>query len=106
MINEDILSIKDKILASVNCRKIILFGSYAYGTPRPDSDYDFYVVLDDDAENPIRVTQKINRTLAQSRMPIPVDVLANYRTRFEERSKLLTMEHKIAAEGVVLYDRN
>jgi predicted nucleotidyltransferase len=61
MINEDIIRIKDSILKTVgdDCEKIILFGSYAYGTPREDSDYDFYVVLKDGAEHPILVMQKI-----------------------------------------------
>jgi predicted nucleotidyltransferase len=40
MINNDILAIKDSILAAVgdSCEKIYLFGSYAYGTPREDSE--------------------------------------------------------------------
>jgi predicted nucleotidyltransferase len=44
MINDDILVIKDNILNTVGetCEKIILFGSYAYGKPREDSDYDFF----------------------------------------------------------------
>jgi predicted nucleotidyltransferase len=102
----DILSVKDKILSSVNCRKIILFGSYAYGTPRKDSDYDFFVVLDDNSEKPVRAIQKIYRHLAQTPMNVPVDILANHKTRFEERSRLPTMEHTIANKGIVLYDRN
>ncbi|MDR1323265.1 MAG: nucleotidyltransferase domain-containing protein [Candidatus Margulisbacteria bacterium] len=106
MVNADILNIKDKILASVNCQKIILFGSYAYGIPRADSDYDFFVVLDDNTENPILAMQAIYRNLARNRMTIPIDILADYKTRFEEKSKLPTIERKIASEGVVLYDRN
>ena len=43
MINENIIRIKDSILntAGDDCEKIILFGSYARGTPGADSDYDF-----------------------------------------------------------------
>jgi predicted nucleotidyltransferase len=106
MVNADILEIKDKILSSVDCQKIFLFGSYAYGTPRADSDYDFFVVLDDDSDKPIHIIQNIYRHLAQTPMNTPVDILANYKTRFEERSKLPTMERTIANKGVVLYDRN
>ena len=42
----EIIAIKDSILSTVGdeCEKIILFGSYAYGTPHKDSDYDFYKV--------------------------------------------------------------
>ncbi|KAF0215767.1 MAG: DNA polymerase subunit [Geobacteraceae bacterium] len=36
----------EKIVAAVNPRMIILFGSHALGTARPDSDLDFIVVED------------------------------------------------------------
>jgi predicted nucleotidyltransferase len=52
IINDEILAIKDLIVANSDCEQVYLFGSYAYGTPRMDedlsvrSDYDFYVVYD------------------------------------------------------------
>ncbi|MDR3327151.1 MAG: nucleotidyltransferase domain-containing protein, partial [Prevotellaceae bacterium] len=68
MINDDIIAIKDSILKTVgeDCEKIILFGSYAYGTPRDGSDYDVFVVLKDDTEKPILVLQNIYGELAQN----------------------------------------
>jgi predicted nucleotidyltransferase len=107
MINDEIIAIKDSILNTVgeSCEKIILFGSYAYGTPRGDSDYDFFVVLKDDSEKPILVLQKIYRNLARRPMLTPVDVLANYKSQFEWRSTQLTMERKIVTNGVILYER-
>jgi len=106
MVNDDILVIKDKILETVGaCEKIFLFGSHAYGAPHEDSDYDFFVVLPDTSENPVSIIQKIHRNLSKTRMHIPVDVLANYKTQFEERSQFPTMERKILREGVLLYER-
>ena len=107
MINDDIIAIKNNILDTVGetCEKIILFGSHAYGTPGEDSDYDFFVVLKDDTEKPILVLQKIYRSLAKRPMLTPVDVLANYKSRFEWRSTQPTIERRIANEGVVLYER-
>ena len=107
MENDEILAIKDSILNTVgdSCEKIILFGSYAYGTPREGSDYDFFVVLKDDSEKPILVLQKIYRRLAQNPNYKDVDVLANYNSRFEWRSTQLTIERKIVQKGVVLYER-
>ena len=35
-------------LKPLNPDKIILFGSYAYGTPNEDSDVDLYVVTNDE----------------------------------------------------------
>ncbi|HOF13139.1 MAG TPA: nucleotidyltransferase domain-containing protein [Spirochaetota bacterium] len=40
--------IKEKFLA----QKVILFGSYAYGNPTPDSDIDFFVIMDTDKRFP------------------------------------------------------
>ena len=81
MINDDIIAIKNSILDTVGetCEKIILFGSHAYGTPYKGSDYDFFVVLEDDSKKPILALQKIYRT---------------------------TIERKIANDGVILYERH
>jgi predicted nucleotidyltransferase len=107
MINDEIIAIKETILDTVGetCEKIILFGSHAYGTPRQESDYDFFVVLKDESEKPILVLQKIYRSLARRPMLTPVEVLANYKSRFEWRSTQPTIERKIANTGVVLYER-
>ena len=106
MINDAIIAIKDNILSTVGdgCEKIFLFGSYAYGTPRTDSDYDFYVVLKDGMENPILVLQKIYEYMCDTNY-VPVDVLANYKSRFEWRSAQPTIERTIAKKGVLLYER-
>ena len=106
MINDTITAIKDSILSTVGdgCEKIFLFGSYAYGTPNKDSDYDFYVVLKDGMENPLLVMQKIYEYMGDTNY-IPVDVLANYKSRFEWRSTQPTIERTIAEKGVVLYER-
>ncbi|GHV76827.1 hypothetical protein AGMMS49942_16480 [Spirochaetia bacterium] len=106
-INEEILKIKDIILESVECEKVYLFGSYAYGTPNADSDYDFYVVLKDDfPQKPIEAMGMIDRNLINYRdLRTPTDILANYKSRFEDRGTLPTMERKIIREGVLLYER-
>jgi len=74
MINDAIIAIKDSILNTVgeSCEKIVLFGSYAYGTPREDSDYDFFVVLKDGTEKPILVLQNIYRGMCDTKyIPLP-----------------------------------
>jgi predicted nucleotidyltransferase len=106
MLNDEIIAIKESILQTVgeDCEKIILFGSYAYGLPREGSDYDVFVVLKDGTEKPILVLQNIYGGLAQNPNYKAVDVLANYKSRFELRSKLPTIERTIAQKGLVLYD--
>ena len=41
---EDIMALRDIIIELVDPDKIILFGSYAYGTPTEKSDADFLVI--------------------------------------------------------------
>jgi predicted nucleotidyltransferase len=46
----DIEKLKPKIIKALmplNPNKIILFGSYAYGTPNENSDIDLYIVTND-----------------------------------------------------------
>src|SRR5262249_49649894 len=42
---EAIRDLCDRILAEFHPDKVVLFGSYAYGTPRPDSDVDLLVIM-------------------------------------------------------------
>jgi predicted nucleotidyltransferase len=106
MINDEIIAIRDNILRTIGetCERIILFGSYAYGIPREDSDYDVFVVLKDGTEKPILALQRIYKGLSQIPHYKAVDVLANYKSRFEQRSKLPTIERTIAQKGIILYD--
>ncbi|GHU76444.1 hypothetical protein FACS189461_4010 [Spirochaetia bacterium] len=107
MVNDEIVAIKDIIVQCVECEKIYLFGSYAYDTPHKDSDYDFYVLLKDDSNiKPLDAMEIIDQKLIFSKkLRTPTDIMANYKSRFEERGKFPTMERKIIREGVVLYER-
>jgi predicted nucleotidyltransferase len=107
MINDEILAIKDTIVKSVDPEKVYLFGSYAYGTPHKDSDYDFYVVLKDDSPlKPLDAMGAIDHSLIyHNDLQTPTDILANYKSRFEERGRFPTLERKTIQEGVLLYER-
>ena len=49
-----IQSVVDQIAAGFQPEKIIVFGSYAYGTPRPESDLDLCVIM----ETPLSETEQ------------------------------------------------
>jgi len=103
--NGEIVAVKDIILKTVSCEKIYLFGSHANNTEQEGSDYDFYVVLQDEDENPVAAEQNIYRNLSKrDGRHTPVDVLAETRNKFNALCALPTMERKIFREGVVLYD--
>jgi predicted nucleotidyltransferase len=101
-----VYEIRDRILDCVEAEQIFLFGSYAYGTPHKDSDYDFYVVLPDDS--PLErgdAIDKIRLYLCAKKYP-PIDVLANYKNQFDELSQLPTLARTIIRKGIKIYDRN
>ena len=95
--------LKSTILDKVAVEKIILFGSYANGTPNDESDIDLYVVLKDDSEmDELDALKSIYKGL-RYKLNIPIDILASCKSSFERRSKLLTLENDIASEGVIIY---
>jgi len=81
--------------------KIILFGSYAYGTPHADSDVDILVVMP--ARNQLDQAFKIHWTLLP---PFPLDIIVrtpkNLLWRLEERESFHT---EIVSKGKVLYEK-
>jgi predicted nucleotidyltransferase len=104
-ISDEILRIKETILKTTDCEKIYLFGSRAYGTPNKDSDYDFFVVLKDDVESKYPILEQISLNMAKAKFNIPIDVVAEKKRFFEERSNLASIERKIKKDGVLLYAR-
>jgi len=102
--NGEITAIKDIIVNAVPIEKLYLFGSYANGIPNEDSDYDFYMVIPNDS---IRPLDAINMAYLAMRglKRKPADILAGTVDVFTRRSKGVTLERKIAREGVVLYER-
>jgi predicted nucleotidyltransferase len=82
--------------------KIILFGSYAYGTPHADSDVDLLVIMP--ARNEIDQAFKI-RCAVPTQFPMDLIVLKprNVNWRLAERESFLT---EIMTKGKVLYEKN
>jgi predicted nucleotidyltransferase len=102
--SKDIRAIADTILDAVPAKSIYLFGSYAYGTPGPSSDYDFFIVVPDDGIRPIEAMQKAQRALATSRRTRPIDVLAATQMDFVRRgAHPNSLEYRVAHDGILLH---
>jgi predicted nucleotidyltransferase len=102
-IQAELEKLKDIIINTVPVEEIYLFGSYAYGTPHKDSDYDLYIVLKDDA--PMReldAMAAIDIAIGLTRTK-PIDLLALKQKRFLDRKDAATLERKIVREGIKLY---
>lgn len=92
------------ITETVEVERIYLFGSYAYGTPHQDSDYDLCVIIPDGNIRSIDVSKKLHWELHEKRKT-PLDILVYRAKDFQQRKMAPTMERKIAREGVLLYEQ-
>lgn len=103
-VNQEIRQIAEIIKQTIPAERIYLFGSHAYGQPNEDSDYDFFVVIPDGSMRALDASIRARQAL--SKLPgrqTPVDILADYSSRFHERRQFNTLERKVFNEGVVLY---
>jgi predicted nucleotidyltransferase len=97
---ETITAISDQIAREFNPERIILFGSYAYGKPRPDSDVDLLVVMPHDGNNVYQAIEILNRISP----PFPIDLLVRTPGEVEQRIKLNdSFLRDITTRGRVLY---
>jgi len=86
--------------------KIILFGSYAYGTPSDDSDVDLFVVKNVKREE-IRSLRLSIRTHLRDiiyNQKVPVDLLLDNQKNINERIKLGdSIYTEIMNKGRIIY---
>ncbi len=99
--DEIIRELISRIASKFNPRQIILFGSYAYGKPRPESDVDLLVVMDTqlrESEQALRIRQYINPLFG-------VDILVYTPSRLDQRLKLGdSFLREITEKGLVMYE--
>ena len=92
-----------RIVEAIHPLKIILFGSYAYGNPAPDSDVDLIVVTE--TPLPKRQTSVAIWNLLGN-IPLPKDIIVTSRSEFDfycqEAGSVLRTAHE---KGVVIYVR-
>ncbi|MBM3476321.1 MAG: nucleotidyltransferase domain-containing protein [Armatimonadetes bacterium] len=105
---EVIQEIVRRFLAVADPRQIVLFGSWARGDARADSDVDMLVVEDGpfNAENSRRdVAVKLDRALRGLR--VPVDILVFTPDEVEKwRRSINHVVFDALQEGRLLYDRS
>jgi predicted nucleotidyltransferase len=100
---ENIRELCSRIVHEFQPDKIILFGSYAAGTPSPDSDVDLLVLLPFEGKSFRMSLDILNRT----NPPFPIDLLArtpeDTARRYREGDPLIrtALDH-----GKVLYERH
>jgi predicted nucleotidyltransferase len=98
---EQVHQLCDQIVREFHPRKIILFGSYAYGQPTEDSDVDILIVMPFDGssrDQAVKIRTRIDT-------PVAMDLLVRTPEQISER---LAMDdffiREIIEQGKVLYE--
>ncbi len=104
-VNEDFLrEITQRLVEMFHPEQVILFGSYAWGTPTADSDVDVMVIVPESDLSDYQRAVLGHRSL--SGLGISKDVVVRTRAEFDAlRDVRASLEYKIARQGRVLYDQ-
>lgn len=98
---DDIKAIVEQIVSRFHPEKVILFGSYAYGEPTPDSDVDLLVIMETEG-NPLRTAGNISAAIDH---PFPLDILVMTPSYFAESlAEKDIFETQVVTKGLVLYE--
>ncbi|MCR5685587.1 MAG: nucleotidyltransferase domain-containing protein [Lachnospiraceae bacterium] len=87
--------------------KVILFGSFASGAYSEESDFDFYIVIED-GRNVTETAKEAYRASIEVKTR-PVDIVVGTNSRFELKRKAdysLMVEGEVERNGILLYDRD
>lgn len=102
-VNRTLNKMVKRLVRCFNPEQIILFGSYARGTARADSDIDLLVVL------PIKGSKRakqVEMRMALHDIPVPKDIVAVTPDEFaRQRHVAGTLVKPALREGKVLYVR-
>jgi predicted nucleotidyltransferase len=95
----------ERIVTELKPEKIILFGSYAYGNPTPDSDVDLLVVMKTKAKEIDRYVA-VSNLLYPRRFPVDILVKTPKELRAEAGKQGNFFMREILKKGKVLYERS
>lgn len=106
-------TVKSKIVNSLkglNPYKIVLFGSYAHGTPRKDSDIDLLVVTNEEYypqtfDEKMKLKLRVSKALDNLRKQYPIDLIVHTKPmnrKFKELDSMFARD--ISREGITLYE--
>jgi len=101
-IQEQLETIIQAITSNTKIEDLFLFGSWANGEPKPNSDLDIYLVIPDSDIDICDLNAEIRFALYK-KLTLPLDLVIAKKSVFERRSKALTLENTIAKQGVRIY---
>ena len=102
-IREIILDIVRKLAEEYKPKKIILFGSHAYGRPSEESDIDLLIIKETN-KRPIDRWVEVKKLLRETSRSLPISPLVYTEKEIEERTAIKDFfVEEIFEKGEVLY---
>lgn len=99
---EEIHALKDCFVKALDPLRIYLIGSYASGVPYEDSDYDFYIIVDDVNRDTLDLMARAYAACSEIKQR-PVDILVGTESSFDALRQCPTIENGVFHKGVLLY---
>ncbi len=100
----EIEELKDSFVKDLLPRRIYLFGSFAEGKQNEDSDFDFYIVVDDAEKDMLDLTARAYKSI-RHKQKRAVDIIVNTAARFESKKHSpVSVEGEVERKGVLLYE--
>jgi predicted nucleotidyltransferase len=104
--NSIIKKIIDTLVEKYHPVKIILFGSYVYGIPDEDSDFDLLIIKDTDKKRRVDRFVEVKRLIFDPEIKIPVSPIVLTNDEVKERLNMGDdFLEEILTKGKVLYER-
>ena len=101
--SDQIKILAETLTTKFGVKRIIIFGSHAYGKTNQESDIDVCVITDLMSERKIDVIREMRRELIDV-ISNPLDILVYSEAEFNERANLSnTLEFKILTDGTCVY---
>lgn len=97
-------------LKELNPYLIMLFGSYAWGTPHKDSDIDLLVVTNDDFipenyDEKLKLSLKVKRQIYEINKQVAIDLIVYTKPMYQRFIELQSsFSHEILSKGIILYE--
>ena len=104
---KNIEEITNCFVNQIDPMKVFLFGSFANGSYGADSDFDFYIVVNDNVDP--WDTRKKARKAIRNIQKRPVDIVIGTNSRFQKygtSADTLFIEGEVFKKGVLLYDQS
>lgn len=99
----EIEELKKQFVKQLSPIRIYLFGSFANGTNTENSDFDFYIVVDDEVTDLVEMTANAYKAIRSTKQR-PVDIIVGTTSRFNERKNMISLENEVFEKGVLLYE--